>query len=139
MKLELLKAHVKDITWGDKTELTKDGTLLVNKKELLETIADADNFKTADADMTRPGEKVRIVPVKDVIEPRCKTEGTGEVFPGMISDVEPVGSGKNFCAGGRGGSNMRTYSRVPGRHYRYVRQWGRLYPILKNAEPRPHL
>lgn len=100
MKLELLKAHVKDIKWGDKTELTKDGTLLVNKKELLETIADADNFKTADADMARPGEKVRIVPVKDVIEPRCKTEGTGEVFPGMISDVEPVGSGKTFVLEG---------------------------------------
>ena len=100
MRLELLKAHVKDIAWGDKTELLKDGTLHVNKKELLEFVADLDNFKSANADMARPGENVRIVPVKDVIEPRCKVEGTGEVFPGMISDVEPVGSGKTFVLEG---------------------------------------
>ena len=30
MKLELLKAHVKGIAWGDKTELLANGTLQVN-------------------------------------------------------------------------------------------------------------
>ena len=29
----------------------------------------------------RPGESVRITPVKDVIEPRVKVEGRGGVFP----------------------------------------------------------
>lgn len=100
MKLELLKAHVNGIVWGDRTELIKNGTLNVNKKELLEFIADGENFRSVDADIARPGESVRIVPVKDVIEPRSKAEGIGEVFPGMISDVETVGSGKTFVLEG---------------------------------------
>lgn len=100
MKLELLKAHVKGIAWGDKTELLKDGTLVVCKAELLKEVADEDSFKSLNADMARPGESVRIVPVKDAIEPRCKVEGGGEVFPGMISDVETVGSGKTFVLEG---------------------------------------
>jgi len=100
MKLELLKAHVKNISWDDKTELTKDGVLHVSREALLEAVADADNFKSIAADMARPGESVRIVPVKDVIEPRCKAEGPGEVFPGMISDIEAVGSGKTFVLEG---------------------------------------
>src|SRR5699024_1169746 len=45
-------------------------------------------------DVAKPGESVRITPVKDVIEPRVKVEGPGGVFPGMISKVETVGSGK---------------------------------------------
>ena len=99
MKLELLKAHVKGIAWGDKTQLLADGTLQVNKSELLELVAD-ENFKSLNADMARPGESVRITPVKDAVEPRCKVEGTGEVFPGMISDVETVGNGKTFVLEG---------------------------------------
>ena len=31
------------------------------------------------------GDSIRIMPVKDVIEPRCKVEGPGDVFPGVIS------------------------------------------------------
>ncbi|MEG1641779.1 MAG: glycine/sarcosine/betaine reductase component B subunit [Synergistaceae bacterium] len=100
MKLELLKASVKGIAWGEKTELATDGTLKVNKEELLNVIADEDHFKAIDADMARPGESVRIVPVKDVVEPRYKVEGSGQVFPGMVSDVETVGSGKTFVLEG---------------------------------------
>ena len=98
MKLELLRAHVKNIAWGDKTALV-DGVLSVNKAELLELVAD-DNFKSVNADMARPGESVRIVPVKDAIEPRFKVEGGGQVFPGTASDVETVGSGKTFVLDG---------------------------------------
>jgi len=100
MRLELIKAHVKGVAWGCKTELLKDGTLQVSKEELLSQIEDHEFFKSVDADMARPGENTRIVPVKDVIEPRCKAEGEGEVFPGLISDVTSVGSGKTFVLDG---------------------------------------
>ena len=40
------------------------------------------------------------MPVKDVIQPRYKIEGKGQVFPGMISDVETVGEGKTFVLEG---------------------------------------
>jgi glycine reductase len=47
-----------------------------------------------------PGESTRIIPVKDVIEPRWKIDGKGQVFPGLISDVETVGSGKTLVLSG---------------------------------------
>lgn len=100
MKLELLKANVKNLAWGDKTELLEDSTLQINKREFLDFIADSHNFKAMNVDFARPGESIRIVPVKDVIEPRYKVEGIGQVFPGIISDVETVGEGKTFVLNG---------------------------------------
>ncbi|MDF2533629.1 MAG: beta-aspartyl-peptidase, partial [Clostridia bacterium] len=45
-------------------------------------------------DLAKPGEETRIIPVKDVIEPRVKVEGKGGIFPGFISKVDTVGSGR---------------------------------------------
>jgi glycine reductase len=44
-------------------------------------------------ELARPGESVRIIPVKDVIEPRVKVSGNGGVFPGFVSKVDMVGDG----------------------------------------------
>ena len=98
MKLELLKAHVKNVEWGAKTALSA-GVLTVDKAELLKTVAD-ENFRNVDAELARPGESIRIVPVKDAIEPRFKVEGSGQEFPGVVSDVETVGDGKTFVLEG---------------------------------------
>ena len=43
---------------------------------------------------------MRITPVKDAIQPRYKIEGCGQVFPGMVSDVESVGEGKTLVLEG---------------------------------------
>ncbi len=100
MKLELHKLHVKNLKFGEKTGFS-NGTLTVNKSELLSLIAEDDLLgKNIDVDLAMPGEKVRIMPVKDVIEPRWKLEGTGQVFPGMISDVETAGNGKTLVLSG---------------------------------------
>jgi glycine reductase len=40
-----------------------------------------------------PGESKRIVPIKDVIEPRVKVNGSGEIFPGFFEKAETVGYG----------------------------------------------
>ena len=98
MKLELLKAHVKNVEWGAKTALSA-GVLTVDKAELLKTVAD-ENFRNVDAELARPGESIRIVPVKDAIEPRFKVEGSGQEFPGVVSDVETVGEGRTFVLEG---------------------------------------
>lgn len=100
MKLELLKAKVKNISWGDKTVLLDGGNLQINREELLSIVKEKYSFKSVAADMARPGESVRIVPVKDAIEPRCKTSAACEVFPGMLGDVETVGSGSTFVLDG---------------------------------------
>ena len=100
MKLELMKVDVKSVGWGDRTEVLKDGTLKVNKEEFLAHVADGENLKSIGAEIALPGESVRITPVKDAIQPRYKVEGIGQVFPGMISDVESVGDGKTFVLEG---------------------------------------
>lgn len=100
MKLELLKAKVNSISWGDKTVLQSGGNLQVNREELVDIIKEKYSFKSVSADMASPGESVRIVPVKDAIEPRCKTTPGSEIFPGMLGDVETVGSGGTFALEG---------------------------------------
>ena len=59
-----------------------------------------EHIKTVTFDIAKPGESVRITPVKDVIEPRVKVEGKGGVFPGIISKVDTVGSGKTYALKG---------------------------------------
>lgn len=93
MKLELGYVFIKDIQFAEVSKV-ENGTLYVSKEEVKALILEDQNFKSADVELARPGESIRIMPVKDVIEPRVKVEGPGGIFPGMISKVETVGSGK---------------------------------------------
>ncbi|MEL7646599.1 MAG: glycine/sarcosine/betaine reductase component B subunit [Sedimentibacter sp.] len=93
MKLELGYIFIKDIQFAEVSKV-ENGTLYVNKEEVKALILEDQNFKSADVELARPGESIRIMPVKDVIEPRVKVDGPGGIFPGMVSKVETVGSGK---------------------------------------------
>jgi glycine reductase len=99
LKLELHKVKVNKLAWGDKTE-TRDGVLYVNKDELIARLSEDERLARVDVEFAMPGESVRILPVKDVIEPRCKIEGEGGIFPGMVSDVQTVGEGKTLVLEG---------------------------------------
>lgn len=93
MKLELRRIHIKDIQLGKETAV-KDGVLTVNEEELVSKLKEDERIKDIKIDIARPGEKVRIIPVKDVIEPRVKIEGTGNGFPGVSSKIAQLGEGK---------------------------------------------
>lgn len=93
MKLELGHIFIKDIAFASESKI-ENGTLYVNKDELKDILMEDEHVKSIEFDIAKPGESVRITPVKDVIEPRCKVEGKGNIFPGVISKVETVGSGK---------------------------------------------
>lgn len=93
MRLELGHILIKDVQFGDKTQV-EDGVLYVNKEEVISLVKEDEHLESVDVELARPGESIRITPVKDVIEPRVKVEGPGGVFPGMISKVDTVGSGK---------------------------------------------
>lgn len=93
MRLELGHVLIKDVQFGTDTKL-KNGVLTVNKEELIELIKEDEHLESVEVDIARPGESVRITPVKDVIEPRVKVEGPGGVFPGILSKVDVVGSGR---------------------------------------------
>lgn len=93
MKLELGYIPIEDIQFGPQSKV--DGkTLYVNKEELKSLILEDETIKSVDLDIARPGESVRITPVKDVVEPRVKVSGGGGVFPGWLNKVTTVGSGR---------------------------------------------
>lgn len=96
MKLELGKIYIKDIRFGDNTEI-KNGTLIINKKELEEFAISDERIKSVTIELARPGESIRIAPVKDVIEPRVKVSGPGCIFPGVMGKVKGVGSGRTHA------------------------------------------
>lgn len=93
MHLELGIIKIKDVQFGEEAVI-KDGVLYVNKNELIALALQDDRLSEADVELARPGEEVRIIPVKDVIEPRVKVSGSGELFPGVIGKMETVGSGR---------------------------------------------
>ncbi|NLM44167.1 MAG: beta-aspartyl-peptidase [Clostridiales bacterium] len=93
MKLELRRIYIKDLQFGEKTSVN-NGVLTVNKEELIAYLKEDKKVKDVKLDIARPGEKVRIIPVKDVIEPRVKIEGSGNGFPGVSSKMAQLGEGK---------------------------------------------
>lgn len=99
MRLEIGKIFIKDIQFGAETKV-ENGVLYVNKEELLNEVSGDERIASIDFDIARPGEEVRIIPVKDVVEPRVKVEGNGGVFPGFISKVDTVGSGRTHVLKG---------------------------------------
>lgn len=93
MRLELGNILIKDVQFGNETKV-EDHVLYVNKEELIELIKEDEHITNVDVDLAKPGESVRITPVKDVVEPRVKVDGPGVVFPGILGGVEQVGSGR---------------------------------------------
>ncbi len=99
MKLELGKIKIDDIKFADETKVSSS-TLYINKEELLEIIREDSRITDINLDIVHPGDSVRIIPVKDVIEPRVKVEGEGGIFPGFIADEDMVGSGRTHVLKG---------------------------------------
>ncbi len=98
MKLEIGNFHVKDITFGDKT-FYKDGILTINKEEALAFVKEDEHITDADLKIVKPGENVRLVPVKEAIEPRVKLNGD-PLFPGVTGDLVKAGNGKTHALKG---------------------------------------
>lgn len=95
MKLEIGNFHVTDIVFGDETSYKK-GVLTINKKEALEFVLEDEHITEADLLIVKPGDNVRLVPVKEAIECRVKVNGS-TLFPGVTGDVVPVGNGRTHA------------------------------------------
>ncbi|MDK9710145.1 glycine/sarcosine/betaine reductase component B subunit [Acidaminobacter sp.] len=93
MKLELRKIQIKDVVFGDKMEVN-GGVLTINKDQVVAKLMEDHRVKEIKIDLAKPGEKTRIIPVKDCIEPRVKIEGEGKGFPGVTGKMVPLGDGK---------------------------------------------
>ena len=99
MKLEVGYIQIRDIQLAAESKV-KDGVLYINAKELETLVLEDEHLEAVGFDVAKPGESVRITPVKDVIEPRAKVEGPGDVFPGIITKINTVGSGKTHVLRG---------------------------------------
>lgn len=91
MKLELHRHKIKRVEFGSKTKI-ETHTLFIDKKELADVILETSGFK-AEVVICRPGDSVRITNVLDIVQPRIKSEGDGQIFPGFIGSSEKVGNG----------------------------------------------
>ncbi len=93
MKLELGNIFIKDVRFGSISKV-EDGVLYVNQDDLANYLLEDENIKSVAFEVAKPGESTRILPVKDVIEPRVKLGSEAGIFPGIVSKVNTVGSGR---------------------------------------------
>ncbi len=77
MKLELGIIPIRDIRFGSESRV-EGGTVTVNKEELKAILLEDGNLKSVELEVAHPGDSIRIMPVKDVIEPRVKQAGTAD-------------------------------------------------------------
>lgn len=142
MNLELRKVAIKDICFDTECKIVS-GVLHVDPEQLEDIVLEDSRVKSVSFDVARPGESVRIVPVKDVIEPRAKLEG-GEAFPGLFrEDMEEAGSGITYalsgCAVTSTGPIVGFQEGVidmsgPGAEYTYYSQLLHLVMIIEKQE-----
>ena len=79
MKLELGIIPIKDIQFGAESKV-ENGTIYVNVDELKSLLLEDETLKSVDFQIAKPGESVRIMPVKEVLA--CKGQRRGSHGPG---------------------------------------------------------
>lgn len=99
MRLEIGNINITDVQFGNATEV-KNGVLYINREELAKVAGNDDRIASVEVYLAKPGEETRIIPVKDVIEPRVKVSGSGGMFPGFIAKVDTVGEGRTHVLKG---------------------------------------
>ncbi len=120
MRLEIGRIHIKDIQLGTETTV-KNGVLTVDADGLKAKLLEDDRIKAIALDVCRPGEKVRIIPVKDVIEPRVKVSGGNNGFPGVTSKQAQCGEGRTHVLYG---AAVVTIGDVVGFQEGVIDMWG---------------
>jgi len=99
MKLEEHSVYIKQVEFGDLTSISNN-VLTINREELADILRSDKRLHSVSIELARPGENCRIVRVADIIEPRIKKNGPGQVFPGIVGPLEIVGSGQTVCLKG---------------------------------------
>lgn len=95
--LKLRSVPVDDVMFGETTAI-RGRTLFVNRDEIRKALLEDRHVRSVDVHIARPGESVRIIPVKDVIAPAAKIEGPGCVFPGCIGTAPDTIAGRGTTA-----------------------------------------
>ena len=99
MNLELAEFPVNQIRLGHRFRYD-NGVLEVDEPALLALVSEDARLSDVHFTVVRPGESTRITGIRDIVEPRCKIAGGGEVFAGVLGPVETVGSGRTHRLSG---------------------------------------
>ena len=99
MRLEIAEFPVSEIRLG--TQFGYDsGKLLVDSNAIVDSVLREKRIEAAWLDVVAPGDHTRVTGIRDVVEPRIKVSGSGQVFPGVLGPVEPVGDGRTHRLSG---------------------------------------
>lgn len=98
MKLEIGNFYVQDILFGEQDSFV-NGILTINQEKALAFVMEDEHITKADLHIVKPGDEVRLVPVKEAIEPRIKLDGK-PLFPGVTGDVVSAGNGRTHALKG---------------------------------------
>jgi len=99
MKLEVGYIDIKDVQFASASKV-EAGVLYVDAEAVRKLVLEDARIADVSLDIARPGESVRIAPVKDCIEPRTKVGCDLEIFPGMLGKVKTVGTGRTHVLRG---------------------------------------
>ena len=99
MRLEMAEFPVTRVNLGSDFRYHAR-VLEVDGEELRRLVLQDKRVQDLSLKVVGPGEKVRITGIRDVVEPRVKVNGKGQVFPGILGPVEPVGEGKTHRLSG---------------------------------------
>jgi sarcosine reductase len=99
MRLELADFPVTELRRG-RVFCYHSGVLEFDVPELSELVRQDARVEDIAVAVVNPGDKIRVTGIRDIVEPRVKVSGSGQVFPGTLSSVEPVGEGRTHRLSG---------------------------------------
>lgn len=95
MRLEIGNFYVKDIVFGNELSY-EDGILKIEKEAALNYIRQDERITEAELYIAKPGDQIRMCPVKEAIEPRVRPDGRS-AFPGYTGDMTRAGEGVTYA------------------------------------------
>jgi sarcosine reductase len=99
MKLEIAEFPVTQIRFSGRFAY-ENQILAVDEAALIALVREDSRITDATLAVAAPGEKTRITGIRDIVEPRFKVSGGGQVFPGVLGAVENVGAGRTHRLSG---------------------------------------
>lgn len=99
MRLELADYPVVEARLGGAFRY-EAGKLELSQRELADLVIQDGRIEEVSLAVVHPGESVRVTGIRDIVEPRVKSFGNGQVFPGTLSPVQSVGTGRTHRLSG---------------------------------------
>jgi glycine reductase complex component B subunit alpha and beta len=93
VKLEIAEFPVGQIRLGQRFAYENE-VLEVDEAALIALVLKDRRITEATLGIAAPGDATRITGIRDIVEPRSKVSGNGQVFPGVLGAVESVGAGR---------------------------------------------